>query len=89
MTLRRQRTTRFVNFALALIVGLAAGPSAAQSDDSNEDSDVAPEALLEAQSNDLPNGDDVIADEVVEPEDEGWIDSGQGYAAQKANEMTQ
>jgi hypothetical protein len=26
---------------------------------------------------------------VVEPEDNGWIDSGQGYAALKANEMTQ
>lgn len=89
MTLRRQRTTRFVDFVLALTVGLATGPLAAQSGDANEDSSSAPETSLETQSNDLPSGDEVIADDVIEPEDEGWIDSGQGYAAQKANEMTQ
>ena len=89
MTLRRQRTTRFVDFVLALIVGLATGPLAAQSDDANEDPGSALDASLETQSNDLPVGDEVIADEVIEPEDEGWIDSGQEYAALKANEMTQ
>ena len=76
MTLRRQRTTRFVDFVLALIVGLATGPLAAQSDDANEDAGSAPEASLETQSSDLTGGDEVIADEVIEPEDEGWIDSG-------------
>jgi len=70
-------------------VGLATGPLAAQSDDANEDAGSAPETSLETHSNDLPNSDAMIADEVVEPEDRGWIDSGQGYAAQKANEMTQ
>ena len=88
MTLRRQRTTRFVDFVLALTVGLATGPLAAQNGDANEDASSAPETSLETQSNDLPSGDEVIADDVIEPEDEGWIDSGQGYAAQKANEMT-
>ena len=89
MTLRRQRTTRFVDFVLALTVGLATGPLAAHSDETDADRDAAPETPVEIQSNDSPDDDDVIADELVEPEDNGWIDSGQGYAVQKANEMTQ
>ena len=89
MTLRRQRTTRFVDFVSVLIVGLATSPLAAQGDDPNEDSGAPSETSLEALSNDSPSGDEVIAHEVVEPKDAGWIDSGQGYAAQKANEMTQ
>ena len=62
MTLRRQRTTRFVDFVLALIVGLATGPLAAQIDDANEDAGSAPEASLETKSNDLHGGDEVTAD---------------------------
>ena len=59
MTLRRQRTTRFADLVLALIVGLATGHLAAQSSDANEEAGVASEASLETHANDLPGGDEV------------------------------
>ena len=89
MTLRRQPTLRFVDFVLALVVSLATDLLAAQSDDANKDAGSAAQTSLETQSSDLPSSYEVIDDEVTEPEDEGWIDSGQEYAALKASEMTQ
>ena len=76
MTLRRQRKTRSVDFVSALMVGRATGSLAAQSEDANQDASSAPETSLETQSNDLSYGDGVIADKVIKPEDDGWIDSG-------------
>ena len=70
MTQLGRRPALFFNFVSALIVGLATGPLAALSDQANHNWDAAPDSPVEMQSNDSPNGD-----EVIPPGDKGWIDS--------------
>lgn len=74
-----------LSLLMALAIALSASISRAQDDPGAESAPV--KAEVSAPDTAAP-ADDTLADEVIESEQD-WLEGGHGYAARKANEMTQ
>ena len=71
---------------LLCVLAAQGNPVRAQEDMVSDTDEI--EVSTEPSSDEMPDSDDELADEVIESEGD-WLEDGKDYAARKANEMTQ
>ncbi len=81
-----QRPTFLLSAVLLCLLAAQGNPARAQEDTVSDTDEI--EVSTERSSDEMPDSDDELADEVIESEGD-WLEDGKDYAARKANEMTQ
>ena len=81
-----QRLTFLLSAVLLCLLAVQGNPARAQEDMVTDTDEI--EVITERSSDEMPDSDDELADEVIESEGD-WLEDGKDYAARKANEMTQ
>jgi hypothetical protein len=81
-----QRLTLLLSPILLCVLVAQGNPARAQEDMVSDTDEI--EVSTERSSDEMPDSDDELADEVIESEVD-WLEDGKDYAARKANEMTQ
>ena len=81
-----QRPTFLLSAVLLCLLAAQGNPTRAQEDMVSDTDEI--EVSTERSSDEMPDSDDELADEVIESEGD-WLEDGKDYAARKANEMTQ
>ena len=81
-----QRPTFLLPAVLLCVLSAQGSPARAQEDMVYDTDEM--EVSIERSSDEMPDPDDELADEVIESEGD-WLENGKDYAARKANEMTQ
>ena len=81
-----QRPTFLLPAVLLCVLAAQRSPARAQEDMVYDTDEI--EVSIERSSDEMPDPDDELADEVIESEGD-WLENGKDYAARKANEMTQ
>ena len=81
-----QRLTFLLSAVLLCLLAAQGNPARAQEDTVSDTDEI--EVSTERSSDEMPDSDDELADEVIESEGD-WLEDGKDYAARKANEMTQ
>ena len=81
-----QRLTFFLSAVLLCLLAAQGNPARAQEDMVTDTDEI--EVSTERSSDEMPDSDDELADEVIVSEGD-WLEDGKDYAARKANEMTQ
>ena len=81
-----QHLTLLLSAILMCVLSLQGNPARAQEDMVSDTDEI--EVSTERGGDEMLDSDDVLADDVIEPEDD-WLEDGKDYASRKANEMTQ
>ena len=81
-----QRPTFLLPAVLLCVLAAQGNPARTQEDMVSNTNEI--EVSTEPSSNEMPDSNDELADEVIESEGD-WLEDGKDYAARKANEMTQ
>ena len=81
-----QHPTLLLSAILLCVLSVQGNPARAQEDMVSDTDEI--EVSAERGGDEMLDSDDVLADDVIEPEDD-WLEDGKDYASRKANEMTQ
>jgi len=81
-----QHPTLLLSAILVCVLSLQGNPAHAQEDMVSDTDEI--EVSTERGGDEMLDSDDMLADEVIESEDD-WLEDGKDYASRKANEMTQ